>query len=117
MTTLNIFEAEQLANDIKDMLKDCKGITAYALNKNLRLIVDELKEFEDIKANLFKQYGEELENGNMRIKEEYLKEYLEEMSKFNDEKVEVNLRTLKEEEIIESGLNGEQMFKLNKIIE
>lgn len=117
MTTLTIFEAEQLANDINSMLSNAKGIAAYALSKNLRLLTTELTEYGKIKGDLFQKYGETLENGNMRIKEENIDAFTKEMMKFKDETVMLNLRTLKEEEVIESGLNGEEMFKISKIIE
>lgn len=114
---IKLLEAEQLGNNISSMLKDCKGITAYALSKDLRLIQTELKEYGDIKTNLFQKYGESLENGSMRIKEEHMQEYIDEMKKFESETVEINFRTLKEEEIVDSGLTGEQMYLINQIIE
>lgn len=114
---LNIIEAEKLANDINTMLPKANGIVAYALSKNLRILTTELTEYGKIKGELFQKYGETLENGNMRIKEENIPTFMEQMKQFENEEVDVNLRTLKESEVIESGLNGQDMFLIDKIIE
>lgn len=114
---LNIIEAEKLANDINSMLPKANGIVAYALSKNLRILTTELTEYGKIKSDLFQKYGETLENGNMRIKDENISTFMEQMKQFEHEDINVELRTLKESEVIESGLNGQDMFLIDKIIE
>lgn len=110
---MDIFEADLLSKDIAEMLKDAKGIAAYALAKDLRMLTTELTEFNKYKADLFEKYGKK-EGNTITIKPENLEAFANDMAKFEGETIYVPLRKLKEEELIESGLNGEQIFKIMK---
>ena len=108
---MNLLHADLLANNISKMLKDAKGITAYALARNLRMLTTELTEFHNAKKEAFEKYGTQ-EGDSLVIKPENMDKYIEEMRKFENEEIPFQPRTLKEEELIDSGLNGEQIYQL-----
>lgn len=114
---IKIMEADKVAQIIEPILKDAKGITGYALAKNLRLIRSELKEYYDKKTELFTKYGKK--DGAIIVIDKdspNYQKFLEEMKVFENEEVNIEFRKIKEDEIISSGLNGEQMFLLNEYI-
>lgn len=113
--TINVFEADTLMNKIQGILKEVKGISAYILAKNLRLLTTELTEFEKAKRDLLEKYGDKEENTvSINSNSEHFNEFVEEMKIYEQENIEVEFRKLTEEQIAESGLNGEQIFYLSK---
>lgn len=108
---MNLLHADLLANNISKMLKDAKGITAYALARNLRMLNTELTEFHNAKKEAFEKYGTQ-EGDSLVIKPENMDKYIEEMKKFEGEEIPFQPRILKEDELIDSGLNGEQIYQL-----
>lgn len=110
-----IIKAEQLAQMLEGMLKDAKGITAYALAKNLRIIKTELQEYLDTKTKLFEQYGTR-EGDKITIAKDSpnFQKFMDEISIFEKENINFEFRKLKEEDLINSGLNGEQMYLLSE---
>lgn len=108
---MNLLKADILATNISKMLKDAKGITAYALARNLRMLNTELTEFHNAKKEAFEKYGTR-EGDSLVIKPENMDKYIDEMKKFEGEEIPFQPRTLKEDELFDSGLNGEQIYQL-----
>ena len=108
---MNLLHADLLANNISKMLKDAKGSTADAVARNLRMWNTERTEFHNAKKEAFEKYGTR-EGDSLVIKPENMDKYIDEMKKFEGEEIPFNPRTLKEEELIDSGLNGEQIYQL-----
>ena len=112
---LSIIDADNLTQIIEPMLKDAKGITAYALAKNLRLLATELREYHDTKMKLFQKYG--VQDGDKitidKNSENYQK-FIDEFKMFEKEEVEIDFRILKEDDLKDCNLNGEQIYLLSK---
>lgn len=108
---LKTIEAENLYEALKEISSKTKGVTGYAIAKNMRLLNTELTEYRDCKQKLFKEYGEE-KDGKIYVDKSSpdFPKFAKELDKFNNLDVEVELMKVKEEDIVESELTGEQMF-------
>ena len=110
---LKTIQADNLLSAFSMMMKNCKGIVGYALAKNVRLLNTELTEYNNIKQELFRKYGEE-DKGQLVIKKESdnFQKYLEEIKPYNDIEIEIDFMKVKEKDLIDSGLTGEEMYLL-----
>ena len=110
---MKISQADTLLNVLSTMLKT-KGIVGFKLARNYRMIEDELKEYTEVKRELFNKYGTE-ENGQLIIDKnsENYSLFLEEIKPYDEQEVEFDFRMITEQELIESGLTGEQMLILS----
>ena len=87
-----------------------RGSVGLKLMRNKRMIDDELKEYYEFEAELFRKYGEEKDGQIVIAKDsENYKKFLEEITPLNDEEVEFNFRKITEDELANSGLTAEQM--------
>ncbi len=115
---MNFEQALNLRNTISKIIEDSKDRlspkASFILSKDYSLLFNEVKEYEQVKQQLFEKYGEKIDDTHMRIKEENIDVFSTEMKKFENEEVDIKLRTLTEEETIESGLNAIQMIQLQE---
>ena len=58
---MKLSQAESLALVLNTML-NVKGIVGFKIARNLRMINEELKEYNEKKEELFRKYGEEKDN-------------------------------------------------------
>lgn len=115
---MKLLQAESLAVNISQILKDSKGIVGYKLARNLRMINDELKEYYDLKEKLLRKYGTVDGDTLMLSKDsENYPLFMEEMGKIADQEVTFVFRKILEEEIAESGLSGDQIYLLTDLLE
>lgn len=72
--------------------------TAFKIGNSIKNFNNEYAAFEDSKMKLFKKYGEENEDGNLKIKEENIEKFKKELEDLMD--IEINIKvpkvTLKE---------------------
>ena len=90
-----------------------KGKVAVKIARNIRMIDDELKEYYQYEAELFKKYGEE-KDGQLVIDKnsENYQKFLNEMQPLDNEEVSFNFRRFTDEELENSSLNVNQVLLL-----
>ena len=116
--TMKLSQAETLAVNISQILKDSKGIVGYKLARNLRMINEELREYYEIKERLLRKYGTADGDTLMLSKDSAnYPLFVEEMGKIADQEVNFVFRKISEEEIAESGLSGDQIYLLTDLLE
>lgn len=110
-------QAENLAIAL-GTLTDIKGVVGFKIARNLRMINDELKEYYQFKAELFRKYGEEVD-GQLVINKESpnFTPFLLELQPLMDAEVNFDFRKITEEELIESGLTSGQMSLIWEMVE
>lgn len=114
---MKIKQADILANVLQTML-DTKGIVGYKIARNLRMISEELKEYNDIKLELFKKYGEEKEGRYIIDKDsDNYPLFMKEIEPYEEQEVEFTFRKISENELAESGLDANQMLFLMEYFE
>jgi len=104
-------EAKLLSISLKGM--DEKGKVAVKIARNIRMIDDELKEYYQYEAELFKKYGEE-KDGQLVIDKnsENYQKFINEMQPLDNEEVSFNFRRFTDEELENSSLNVNQVLLL-----
>jgi len=109
--TMKQSEAKLLSISLKNM--DEKGKVAVKIARNIRMIDDELKEYYQYEAELFKKYGEE-KDGQLVIDKnsENYQKFLNEMQPLDNEEVSFNFRRFTDEELENSSLNVNQVLLL-----
>ena len=114
---MKIFEAEKLAENLSTMLQE-KGTVGYKIARNLRMINDELKEYYELKQELFKKYG--TEDGDRIIINKDSQNYplfINEITPLMNQEVNFDFRKISEEEMEASTLTAEQMYLLKDLEE
>ena len=104
-------EAKLLSISLKSM--DEKGKVAVKIARNIRMIDDELKEYYQYEAELFKKYGTE-KDGQLVIDKnsENYQKFLNEMQPLDNEEVSFNFRRFTDEELENSSLNVNRVLLL-----
>ena len=104
-------EAKLLSISLKSMNE--KGKVAVKIARNIRMIDDELKEYYQYEAELFKKYGEE-KDGQLVIDKnsENYQKFINEMQPLDNEEVSFNFRRFTDEELENSSLNVNQVLLL-----
>lgn len=110
---LNLLLAENILNSLSTMSSRSKGIVGYAIARNMRLLSQELTEYHKIKQELFLKYGEQ-KDGQLYIDKdnENFDKFVSELSKYDVLEIDVDFMQVEEKDLIESGLNGDEMFFL-----
>ena len=109
--TMKQSEAKLLSISLKSMEE--KGKVAVKIARNIRMIDDELKEYYQYEAELFKKYGIE-KDGQLVIDKnsENYQKFLNEMQPLDNEEVSFNFRRFTDEELENSCLNVNQVLLL-----
>ena len=104
-------EAKLLSISLKSMEE--KGKVAVKIARNIRMIDDELKEYYQYEAELFKKYGEE-KDGQLVIDKnsDNYQKFINEMQPLDNEEVSFNFRRFTDEELENSSLNVNQVLLL-----
>lgn len=114
---MKISQAEIIKSVLETML-ETKGIVGYKIARNLRMINEELIEYENVKRELFRKYGRE--NNNQLIIDRDGENYplfLGELKPYQEQEVEFDFKKITEEELAESGLSANQMMFLMEYFE
>lgn len=111
---MKIKQADNIANVLQSMLQT-KGVVGYKIARNLRMINEELKEYNDLKTELFHKYGE-VQGDSLIINKdsENYPLYLEEIKPYEEQEVEFNFRKFTEEELQNSDLTAQDMYFLSE---
>lgn len=114
---MKIKQAEIIKSVLETML-ETKGIVGYKIARNLRMINEELIEYENVKRELFRKYGKE-ENNQLIIDKdsENYPLFLGELKPYQEQEVEFDFKKITEEELSNSGLSANQMMFLMEYFE
>ena len=111
---MKIKQVDEMQFVLKQMLQ-VKGIVGYKIARNLRMITDELKEYNQVKQELFEKYGTE-KDGNLVIDKfsENYANYLKEIAPYEDQDVDFDFKRITEDEFMGSDLTAEQILLLTE---
>ena len=91
---------------------NCEGKLSYAIHKTKRKLINEYKDFEEIRNNLIRKYGEkDEETGNYLIRQdsEGFQKYKEEIMPISQDIVEVEIHQITQEEFDNSDYYNENV--------
>lgn len=111
---MTIKEADMIANLLGKMLQ-VKGIVGYKIARNLRMINEELKEYNQIKQELFQKYGTEI-NGQLvinKLDDNYAK-FMDEIKPYEEQEVNFDFKKITDEELQNGDLTAEQVLILSE---
>lgn len=110
---MKLQQADMLLNVLTTMLQT-KGIVGFKIARNYRMISDELKEYNQIKQELFQKYGTEI-NGQLvinKLDDNYVK-FMDEMKPYDEQEVNFDFKKITEEEFENGDLTAEQILFLS----
>lgn len=114
---MTIKEADLMVQVLNTMLQ-IKGIVGYKIARNLRMINEELKEYNQIKQELFEKYGTE-QDGKLIIDKfsDNYTNYLKEIAEYENQEVNFEFRKITDEELQNGDLTAEQILILSSYFE
>lgn len=112
-------QMDECTANLSMLMDKTKGKLGYAIAKNYRLMVEELKEYTALKDSAIAKYGETDEDGRIKIQigTEAHRNFLDEMKEYDDIESDVNIIKLSPEEAYSSGLNSKEVLNLLFMIE
>lgn len=114
---MKLSQAEAIKSVLETML-NAKGVVGFKIARNLRMINEELVEYENIKRELFQKYGREANNQLIIDKDsENYPLFLAELKPYQEQEVEFDFRKITEEELENSDLTAQQMMFLMEYFE
>ena len=117
--TLTNQEMDTYAHALRDIFEKVQGKLGYVVSKNYRKLVDELQEYTELKNETITKYGAQNAEGTyeIAINSEAFKDYIKEMNQYNNITCEVNLVTIKPEDVYDSSLNAQEIMGISFMIE
>lgn len=111
---MKIKQADNIALMLNTMLQ-VKGIVGYKIARNLRMINEELKEYNQIKQELFQKYGEEKEGSLIIDKSsENYSLFTKEIEPYENQEVNFDFKLITDEELQNGDLTAEQVLILSE---
>lgn len=104
-------EMNESVTNLINLLDKVQGKLGYAIAKNHRILLNELKEYIGLRDVAITQFGEPDENGNIRILigTEAHKKFLEEMKQYDDIESDVSIVMVSPEDVYSSNLNAKEV--------
>ena len=111
---MKIKQADSMAFVLNTMLQ-IKGIVGYKIARNLRMINEELKEYNEVKQDLFRKYGTE-KDGNLVIERgsENYSLFMQEIQPYEEQDVDFDFKKITDEELQNGDLTAEQVLILSE---
>ena len=111
---MKIKQADEMQFVLNRMLQ-IKGIVGFKIARNLRMINDELKEYNEVKQSLFEKYGTE-KDGNLVIDKfsDNYTNFLKEIAPYEEQDVNFDFKRITEDEFMASDLTAEQVLILTE---
>lgn len=95
-----------------------KGKLGYAIAKNRRKLKDELKEYNEKRDELLKEYGRPGKKpGIFEFTEENARKFQNAIAEYDSIECEVNIMTVPEDVFISGTLTSQQMYDLDWMVE
>jgi hypothetical protein len=95
--------------------KDFDGLTSYKVARNIRNINIELENFEKVKTELIRKYGEKKEDGSIEVLESNKDEYLKQLSEILQEEINIDVMQISPEKLF--GVSPFELMSLDWMIE
>lgn len=92
------------------------GKLGYAIARNRRKIMGEIKEYADVRDKLLRQYGDDKGGGVYTVPPERSADFLRELEPYTGIEHEVDVMTVSAEDMYSGGLTSAQMFALDWMV-
>lgn len=118
--TMNIGFAVEALNTL-NKVTNATGKAGFAVYKAIRILSEETQDFNKVREDLVKKYGEDMGDGKIGIKEESdgYQKFIEEINPILSEEVKVNLTPLTEDEfekLADDNLTAHDYFLLEALL-
>ena len=118
--TMNIGFAVEALNTL-NKVTNATGKAGFAVYKAIRILSEETQDFNKVREDLVKKYGEDMGDGKIGIKEESdgYQKFIEEINPILSEDVKVNLTPLTEDEfekLADDNLTARDYFLLEALL-
>ena len=90
---------------------------SYNIMRNMKKIEHEIKPFEESRMKLVEKYGKENEEGKISVTEENLQSFYVEIASLFEEEIEVDVRTIKIEQLEDAKLTPNEIQFIDFMIE
>ena len=103
---------------LQEIMDKVSGRLGYVVAYNMRMISNELREYESYRNKAISDYGTPDENGisSIPIGSDAYKHFLEEMKQYDDIEHEVNLLKVNPEDIYSSALTAKDIYNISFMI-
>ena len=108
-------QMDEYFNALGNISEKTTGRLAYGIARNMRKLSDELVEYQTLKNKAIIKYGEKNDDGTYGVllgSESYDK-FIQEMKEVMDISHDVDIFTVKEDEVIKSSLNAKEMLAID----
>ena len=105
---------------LKRLFNKTEGKLSYVIAKNYRMIMNELKEYEDLKDEAIQKYGEfdeDIGQYKLSIESDNFKNFVEDMKPYDDIESDVNILMLKPDDIYSSALTAQDILDISFMID
>ncbi len=118
--TMNIGFAVEALNTL-NKVTNATGKAGFAVYKAIRILSEETQDFNKVREDLVKKYGEDMGDGKIGIKEgsDGYQKFIEEINPILSEEVKVNLTPLTEDEfekLADDNLTARDYFLLEALL-
>lgn len=105
--------------NLQNISTKVSGKLAYIIARNLRKLVDEIKEYEQIKNDLIVKHGTVNDDGVsfININTPEYKDFLKEINEYANIEQEVNLLKINPEDLYSSTLTAQEILSIDFMIE
>jgi hypothetical protein len=114
-TLANVINSQEAINRL--LARPLPAKTAYKLNKIVRKLMPEFDDFNKIRNDLIKKYGEPTGEGdNFQVIKENMPLYTSELDEVVKEEVEINCNPLTLDDLATCQITGQDMLALDYMI-
>ena len=93
-----------------------KGMLGYAIAKNKRLIMAEIREYVEKRDELLKKYGEDIGENRFQLLQENVGKFFEELKPYNDLSVDIPVMQVSQEIFCSGDLDSSEMFVIDWMV-
>lgn len=104
---------------LEGLMEKTQGRLGYAIAKNHRMILNELKEYQGLKDSAIMRFGTKNEQGraSIQVGTDAYEKYLEEMKQYDDIESDVNIVMVKADDVYSSNLSAKEVSGILFMIE
>lgn len=110
-----ILEAAPILKKVTNFSLPVKA--SYNIMRNMKKIEQELRPFEESRLQLVRKHGKEDEDGKVSVTEKKLEDFYKDVSSLLEEDIEVDIRTVKIEQLEEIKLTPSEVQCIDFILE
>lgn len=87
-----------------------KGMLGYAIAKNKRIILAEIREYVEKRDELLKKYGEDIGEGRFQLLQKNAEKFFKEIQPYNELSIEIPVMQVSSEIFCSGNLDSSEMF-------